>query len=488
MRYSVIVLTLLSLIYFPPLQAQYVTPGTGVKWSFDQLAANAGNAFIKEGDTYYAQDDLIVSPADTLFQNEGCVVKFSPQVLWTVQGVLLCMAPDTVKFLPLQEENHFKGLKFEDSFGSVLDKVAIVKGGGIKLVGSGVIFRHSPFRFFDQSNCTGTIDLFQSSPVIDSCSFYMNDGPALLSAANGLSSPVISHCSVIDNVASNSNMPQINLGTTAAGEPAKILNNYIHGAFDKAGGIAVATLAGGSADCIIQGNTITHNRYGITIYGFDITYQISENVISDNNIENLPMQGGSGINFWGGPSTTGMVSENEIFGNLWGITITGEALPNLGQVEPDTLNPGKNLIYDNENLGTVYALYNNTPNDIVAENNYWGSYDPDSVEAVIFHQPDDPALGFVDYIPIKSYITGMDDAKSTGCLVYPNPATDEIYSTGNGHTPAGFRYELFNLSGTKCAEGVSSDGSIPVSGLPPGIYVVKAGFRFGDYSFKFEKK
>jgi len=45
-------------------------------------------------------------------------------------------------------------------------------------------------------------------------------------------------------------------------------------------------------------------------------------------------------------------------------------------------------------------MYNNTAQNQIAQNNYWGYNDVDSVEMVIVHQPDDPALGFVDYLPI----------------------------------------------------------------------------------------
>jgi len=47
-----------------------------------------------------------------------------------------------------------------------------------------------------------------------------------------------------------------------------------------------------------------------------------------------------------------------------------------------------------------YAIYNNTPFDINAERNYFGTSDIDSVEKLIFHKPDDSTKGFVDYLPL----------------------------------------------------------------------------------------
>lgn len=157
------------------------------------------------------------------------------------------------------------------------------------------------------------------------------------------------------------------------------------------------------------------------------------------------MLGGSGINFWGDQTNISMVSGNEISGNLWGVTVQNQARPNMGQVDPDTLNPGKNLFFDNGNNGVIYALYNNTPNPLFAENNYWGTIDPDTVEAYIFHQPDNPALGLVDYLPIKDYFTTLpeqNELKSPCLNVFPNPTESVVFFEIPGGTDALINPEL----------------------------------------------
>ncbi len=47
-----------------------------------------------------------------------------------------------------------------------------------------------------------------------------------------------------------------------------------------------------------------------------------------------------------------------------------------------------------------YAIYNNSPIDIDAEMNYFGTMDIDSVEVLVYHKVDDSTKGFVDYIPL----------------------------------------------------------------------------------------
>ncbi|MEO8665980.1 MAG: hypothetical protein ABI462_10825, partial [Ignavibacteria bacterium] len=112
--------------------------------------------------------------------------------------------------------------------------------------------------------------------------------------------------------------------------------------------------------------------------------------------------------FNGGTTQKSVVTRNIIRGNLWGITIQGTAKPNMGDLtSADTSDMGLNQIYDNSNTGQIYDLYNNTIDSIKAENNYWGTTILDSVEAHIFHKTDDPALGFVDYIPIKSLVLNL---------------------------------------------------------------------------------
>jgi hypothetical protein len=63
----------------------------------------------------------------------------------------------------------------------------------------------------------------------------------------------------------------------------------------------------------------------------------------------------------------------------------------------------------------------------MAQNNYWGTDDPSEVEDHIFHQPDDPSRGLVDYLPLYSPPVNIPEqvfSKHTSLFfVSPNPAT-----------------------------------------------------------------
>ena len=487
MRPFYLLLSILLLFHFHG-SAQYSTPGTGISWNLLELSEQAGSAVTFSDDVYWINEELTISATDTLYIFENSIVKINAGVLISVAGVLQVNVADSVLFTAQDSLQNYQGFRFEDSDASYCIHSIVDYGGGLDLVDSDVHFNACVFGNNDNSNSTGLIDLFHSSPSIGFCTFINNQGPAILSGANSECSPFIYHNQILANNAANTNMPQINLGTSAPDSSIVIRGNTIEGMYDNAGGIAVSTLAGGSISCVIDSNEITNNRYGITVYGFDIESVISNNVIADNNIENLPMQGGSGINFWGGTSNSSRVFGNTIYGNLWGITITGDALPNLGQIDPDTVNIGQNSIFDNGNLGTEYDLYNNTPNPISAENNYWGSYDLDSVELVIFHYPDDESLGFVDYLPIMDSTTTVGVEKrftSREYLAYPNPTSDFVFvKTPENSTP--MQLEIYNDEGEKILSKQCSTNpeTLDFTAFPSGIYFL----RFVGAGFNADKK
>lgn len=491
MKKNLLFLTLFLVASF--VQAQFITPGTGVNWTMDDLVANSGGVVVLTAEnTYQISEDLTIAASDTLSIFQSLSIHVNQAVLITIQGVFITddNEENLIVFTNVNAGEFYKGLRFENSPGSFLNKVNFDYAGGIKIVSSQVEFTNCRFEGFNQGNCTGTIDLFQSHPQIFACTFQNNAGPAVLSGANGASSPQIINCIIIGNVTSNSNMPQINLGTSGT-DSIRIVNCWITGnnELTQVGGIAITTLAGGSLKARIEENMINDNRYGITQYGNNIGSIIRNNEILNNNTQGDPMLGGSGINFYGNSTNQSMVSGNLIKENLWGITIQNAAMPNFGQVSGLLINPGMNQFFDNGNSGEIYDLYNNTPNPIMAENNYWGTMDPEVVEAHIFHQPDNASLGLVDYLPLYDIYTGITENYSQKLPVLiqnisPNPASDEVLITLNP--------EIF-VSGNLLVEILSLDGKIfssqnldlsdntvqmQVNFIPEGLYLVR--IKFGE--------
>jgi parallel beta-helix repeat protein len=484
---KILLLFLLS-SFIMTTKAQLFTPGTGVHWNFDSLLAY--NAFTPDpsGNFYVLNDNVFISPSDTVTLTNDDTLKVSPAKLVTVEGTLIIDPVQQLVITSTNPSQKFMGFRFDNSPGSVIRNAHILNAGGIKLVYSNVLFEYTTFSQFDKSHSTGTIDAFYSDPVIRYCSFTENAGPAVASGSNGYSSPQIYYSQIIHNNTSNANTPQINLGTSGA-DTVRIVGNTIDGLYDMGGGIALSTLIGGSAKAIIDSNTITNNRYGIAAIGSNIRTIIRHNYIADNNIQGNPMQGGSGLNFQGGTTNTAQISHNEITGNLWGVTIQSSAQPNLGHIEPDTLNIGWNKIYGNGNSGVIYNLYNNTSGNIKAENNYWGSYIPDTVETTIFHQPDDPSLGFVDYLPLSPIITDAPARFASANerfveLIYPNPARDVVRIRLNeAMLPEHFTASIavVNMLGQQVFRMVQDyqgkDMLVPLSTLPAGLYYLSVDVK-----------
>lgn len=470
------------------LLAQYSTPGTGVKWDLDTLASHSSGVVVFSAGYFQVNSDITISPNDTLWITTDETVKVAQAKRINVHGTLIATPPVQLTFTAIDTTQRFKGFRFENSSGSIMIRTLVEFGGGIKLVSSPVHFEDCVIRFNDKSNCTGSIDASQSNPVIKRCTFFRNAGPAVATGANAASSPQILGCQILYNNTANTNAPQINLGMMGS-DTIRIIGNLIDGAYPMAGGIALSTLAGGNVIARVDSNTIVNNRYGIACIGSNIQSIIRYNIIMDNNTQGIPAQGGSGLNFNGGATNVSRISHNEISGNLWGATIQGTAAPNFGQVEPDTLNIGLNKFFNNGNSGSPYNLYNNTPNSIKAENNFWGSYAIDTVENTIFHQPDDPALGLVDYIPISSMTTGTGQGMKPEInqplvdVVFPNPASHIVYIKLSEACMSGShqgKLYLIDKAGRtmhhQMIPAYTRELSLDVSGIMEGLYFIRAEY------------
>ena len=189
------------------------------------------------------------------------------------------------------------------------------------------------------------------------------------------------------------------------------------------GGISIADLMGvGSTKVLLKDNIIRENRYGYNQQGQTISSVIEGNQFINNNHEENPMNGGSGISIYGSTvNNKAVLRNNVITGNLWGITAIYLHDIDLG-TEDDW---GYNEIYDNGNDGEVYDLYNNSACDITAIGNDWGVHSIERIETHIYHQNDDPALGLVTFYPFVG-CEGIDEIPAESML------KDNIYYTVEG--------------------------------------------------------
>jgi parallel beta-helix repeat protein len=455
----------------------YATPGTGVSWNLTDLVTNSGGVVTFSSGTYFINgDSLRISNSDTLKILSNATVKIAFNSVVHIRGTLIVSPPDSVKFTSVDTNQLFYEMRIDTSSSTILHNLIFEYSfNGLRIFDSspllaGCIFRNNCFG--NPSATAPAINLFRSNAIISNCSFKRNYKAAIAGGANIPNAPQILYSQFYENNYANVNTPQINLGQSGAGTTI-IRGNFITGQYIMSGGIAALPI--GTLTVIIENNIIKKNRYGIALNG-SVNAIIRNNVIDSNNIQGLPLLGGSGLNFVGS-GITALVSKNIIRGNLWGVTLQNSAAPVFGDLtSPDTNYAGMNQIYNNSNSGVFYDFYNNTPNPIKAENNYWGTMNPDSVEAHIFHQPDSAALGFVDYIPLWSP-TGI---QQTGNEVppgyrlynaYPNPFNpqtnirfDVAFKGDNS-----FQFvllEVYDVSGKLVQTLVNSN-------LRPGSYEVK---------------
>lgn len=428
--------------------AQWVSPGNGTTYTLPELV-NVSNGTVTNNPDgtgkFFINADLTISAHDVLLINDEVARIDAADILITINGSMVCTnsASNRVKLYGLNETQHFK-MRFENATGCDIHRMYFSDGAGIKLIESEVTFDDVKFAFFTRDYSTAVIDVFNCDPVISNCYFMLNDGPAISSPANGQASPQILNCDFDTNV-KDGNTPQINLGP-GGDDTIRIVGNEVYTIMASwyVGGVSVADLLGtGSTKVLLKDNIIREGRYGYNQQGQTISSVITGNQFLNNNHEDNPMNGGSGISIYGTTvNNKAILRNNVITGNLWGITAIYLHDIDMG-IEEDW---GHNELHDNGNSGKVYDLYNNSACDLTAVGNDWGVTDEQSVENHIHHQFDDPSLGLVTFIP---YI-GYDDLE-----VFP--VAEEPIDLENA--------VIYSITGQR----------VSYQSLRPGIYLVEVG-------------
>ena len=381
----------------PTINAQWVSPGEGVTYTFADLV-NITDGVVTVGENgFVVNADLTISAGDVLqIDNQTSRVDFG-EVLVTINGSMVCTNTSTrTKFYGLNETNHFS-MRFENATGCMIKKMYFSDGAGIKVIESDVTFDDVKFVYFTRGYSNSVINIFNCNPIIRNCYFMLNEGSAIGSPINGQASPQILNCDFDTNV-NGINAPQINLGP-GSDDTIRIVGNEIYTIMAQwyVGGISIADLMGmGYTKVLLKDNIIREGRYGYNQQGERISSVIDGNQFIDNNHEENPMNGGSGISIYGSSVTNKAILRNNLItGNLWGITAIELHDIDMG-IEDDW---GYNEIHDNGNGGAIYDLYNNSACDLMAVGNKWGTTDYDEIESHIYHKHDDPGLGLVTFYP-----------------------------------------------------------------------------------------
>jgi hypothetical protein len=407
-KYLLVMILLSSQIF-----AQYTTPNTGVNWNLDSLVINSGGVVAGTFPNYTINNNIIVAANDVVNILPGSTVDFTTVASGIeVNGRL-------------------------DAFGSVTDSIILTSSTQDSLG------FYEGFRFNANSSINLSIIGFAKisyakyafrcidvSPILSNCHIYKCGRGVQLSNSNALildnriersyeygitmtlgSSPtIIGNHLIKNNTQGTSAKNQISIGLQDNNSP-NIQNNIIEGGESiPTGGISLwVSGAAAFSNAIIAGNQIFNNSFGVALYSTSngiINALVQNNKIFNNNINPNALVSGSGININGSPFNTPIITQNEIYGNWWGITIQNGTTvqagpnPNLGNIEnTDTTDDGVNNIYNNIQGTDTFDVYNNCTNDIYAQNNDWNVYDSTAIENHIFHKVDNAVHGLVKFAP-----------------------------------------------------------------------------------------
>ena len=451
-----IILLALFFGFIPILNAQWTSPGDGTTYTLPDLVSVSNGAVTNTGTVFSFNSDITISANDVLKIDHQVTRIDAVGVLITINGSVTCTNTARVGFYGSMNPNQQFSMRFENASDCLLKTLYFSDGAGIKVIESDVDFIDCKFVYFTRDYANAVIDFMNCNPTIEDCYFLRNEGAAISSPANGQGSPRIVNNLLEENVTSDINSPQINLG------PGAEINDDF--ASHRVGGISVADLMGtGSTKVLLKDNKMINGRYGYNQQGLTISSVIDRNQFVNNHYEDNPMNGGSGISIYGiDENNKAILRGNIITGNLWGITVINAADIDLG-TEDDW---GHNQIHDNGNGGVTYDLYNNSTSDIMAVGNDWGTSNSHVIEDHIVHQNDDSSLGLVTFVPFID-VDDVDETATINFEVWPNPAQGRFVVQGKG------KMTITNALGqTFFSREIDGKESIA---LPQGLYFVKLG-------------
>jgi len=155
----------------------------------------------------------------------------------------------------------------------------------------------------------------------------------------------------------------------------------------------VETLGYSDNNYLTCNNASSNDQRGICLVHSD-NNNVTDNNASSNN---------RGIYLY--DSRDNNITYNDVTFNKRGFWLTGSSINNT---------IANNSIHNN----TEYDFYNDQPENVTAEYNWWGTTDIDAINASIYDYYDDASKGIVDYVP---YLTEP-----------PWPPVPSIFDTGPG--------------------------------------------------------
>jgi hypothetical protein len=406
----------------------FSTPGTGETYTLTRLATESEGALVQiSSGVYHLLADVTITSPDKfeVFANDSLKEDKDTRLFCHGKVTINPNEEFVVTSISNDIAEYGYGIHIETGETCLVKNATFKQTGGLRLSNCNDILVED-CRFLNNKYSTqmsSAIVITNSKPHIKNCEFKFNQRSAISSGANVSAVPIIENCLFYGNNVENRNYPQINLGPGSENDTTKIIGCHIEGAspgWAQAGAISIATMIGGTATAIIDGNTIIENRYGVAGTGNNITLIVTNNLINNNNHEANPNNGGSGLNITNNSATSIskiFASNNIISNNIWGVTVIGPAKVNFGNLDgtatdhsQDAYNIGRNIFRNNGNTNIAACHFaNNGVSNQKAENNDWGVYTAEEIEEWLMHGDD---KGFIDYEPF--IVPGPYETEGTG--------------------------------------------------------------------------
>ena len=422
----------------------FTTPNTGTIYTFADLAKIEGTGVTQiDENTFSVVNDLDVLANDGITLTDGMTLELGKDVLIRLYGSKSSLTPDsaTVKAIEGQAP---KGIHFTEIDKPVVIKHVRFEQAGMKIGdGYGVTVENCTFYEHNEKSGHAAIDFVANSinNVVRNCYFIRTVTAAISSGSNVAAGVTIEDNVMEDCSTRNGNYPVINQTPAADNGPVIIRRNKILGGKrTRPGAISMSNMLSmiGDHKIFIEDNYMDNSRYGINILGNYMDIRVKGNQVIDCHYETNAMNGGSGItvNSTSDEHPTRVYIEGNRFeGCLWGATIIGKALVNMGHVTDvtgDDYNPGGNVFKNNGNCGTApagaetafdpsipYDLYNNTAMTLYAQGNTWGCEQQTAaeIEKYIFHSADDPTKGEVIFLPVAGDTSAIESIEGNADAV-----------------------------------------------------------------------
>jgi len=435
------------------VHAQYTSPGTGQNFNLDSLVMHSSGAVTTNDTSYFINGFVIISNTDTLNIKPGTKIIFTNATgndYLEIRGTLYALGSveDSIVITSTNKTfGDYYGISFRNISADSYFRMNYCRieyaTQAIDIISADAIVSNC---LIQHSSEVG-VDLFASNSTIQNCHFHHNKQYTLKMTQN--SSPnIIGNTFTENNFENTSPYVIITIGLQGVNSPL-VKNNTIIGAYEKSGGIAIWA----NSNALVENNYIENCGYGILCYSTGANPTIKDNTIIANTIHPDTLNWGFGIACNG--NNTPIITRNIIQGNYYGVAIINGAQPNCGNLNnADTTDDGENHFLGNGIGNNLYELYNNNSLPIFAENNWWGTGNPDSIEARIVHQHDNPAFGPVDFEPfIPSIATYMADKEILAPQLieiynaYPNPFNHSTQISFRIGKSANVEIKIFNISG-----------------------------------------